>query len=56
MVSDDLQVMLEFSSYKSDLRKSGIGSFESRQRMELFEWRMDGFCVFNLYLGILNKL
>ena len=52
MESDDLQVLLELSSYKSDFRKSGIGSFESMQRMELFESRMDGFCVFNPYLGI----
>ena len=52
MESDDLHVTLELSSYESDLRKCGIRSFESMQKKELYESRMDGFCVFNPYLGI----
>ena len=52
MESDDLLVTLGLSSYRSDLRGNWIGSFESMQRMELFESKMDRFCVFNPYLGI----
>ena len=52
MESDDLLVTLGLSSYESDLRANWIGSFEPMQRKELFESRMDGFCVFNPYLGI----
>ena len=52
MESDDLLVTLGLSSYGSDLRENWVGNFESMQRMDLFESRMDGFCVFNPYLGI----
>ena len=55
MESENLQVILELSSYNFDYRKSGIGSFEAMQGMELFESRMDSFCVFNPCLGTLNK-
>ena len=55
MESDDLLDVLGLSSYSSDLRRNGIGNFESRQRMELFESykkEKDVFCIFNPYLGI----
>ena len=52
MEPDDLLVTLGLSSCESDLRENRTGIFESMQRMELFESRMDGFCVFNPYLGI----
>ena len=52
MESDDLLVTLGLSSYSSDLRENWVGNFKSMQRMDLFESRMDGFCVFNPYLGI----
>ena len=52
MESADLLVTLGLSSYESDLRENGEGNFESMQKMELLESRMDGFCVFNPYLGI----
>ena len=48
----DLRVALGLSSYGSDLRGNGIGSFESMQGMELFECcKRDGFCVLKPYLG-----
>ena len=52
MESDDLLVTLGLSSDGSDLRKNWVGNFESMQKMELFESRMDSFCVFDPYLGI----
>ena len=52
MESDDLLVTLGLSSYGSDLREIWEGNFESMQKMELVESRMDGFCVFNPSLGI----
>ena len=52
MELDDLLVTLGLSCYESDLRRNRVGNFESMQGMELFESRMDGFCVFNPYLGI----
>ena len=47
MELNDLRVVLGLSSYESDLQRNCIGNSESMQRMELFESRMDGFCVFN---------
>ena len=55
MESGDLCVVLGLSSYSSDLRRNGVGNFESRQRVELVECykkEKDVFCVFNPYLGI----
>ena len=52
MESDDPRVTLGLSSYESDLRNNWVGDFESMQRMEKFDSRMDGFCVFNAYLRI----
>ena len=44
---DDLLITLGLSSGKSDLRANGDKNFRIKmQRMELFESRMDGFCVF----------
>ena len=37
MELDDLRVVLGLFSYKSDLRRNGIGDLESMQRMGLFE-------------------
>ena len=50
MEPDDLLVTVGLSSYEHDLRGNWVGNFESMQRMELFESRMDDFCVFNPYL------
>ena len=52
MELDDRLVTLGLSSYWSDLRNNWVRDFESMQRMELFGSTMDGFCVFNAYLGI----
>ena len=52
MELDDLLITLGLSSQEFDLRRNQVGNFESMQRMGLFESRMDGFCVFNPYLGI----
>ena len=52
MELDDLLITLGLSFWESDLRGNRMGVFESMQRMELFESRMDGFYVFNPYLGI----
>ena len=55
MESDDLLVTLGLSSYGSDLQENGVKKLESMQKMELYDSRMDGFCVFNPYLGIYNE-
>ena len=52
MESGDLLVTLGLSSCESDLQKDQVGNFKSMQGMELLESRMDGFWVFNPYLGI----
>ena len=52
MESDDLLVTRGLSSEWSDLQENWVEIFESMQRMELFESRMDGFCVFNSHIGI----
>ena len=52
MELDDLLVTLGLSSYESDLRRNQVANFEAMQKVELFESRMDCFCVFIPYLGI----